>query len=380
MATRDPLLQPFRLRHLALKNRILSTAHAPNYIEDAKPKQRYQLYHEEKAKGGLALTMFGGSSNVAPDSPSVFGQIDVGDDGVLPYLSELAERVHRHGAAVMCQITHMGRRTYGHVGDWLPVIGPSHTRERAHRAFPKEMERSDIDRVVAAYAAGAGRCKQGRPRRPGDPRRRPSGRPVPVARREQAPRPLRRQCREPPALRDRGARRGACAHRRRFHRRPQGAGGRVPGRRAFGRRLRRDRPAPGRQRPGRLPQRQRRPHLHRLRPRPEHPGDEPALGAVPRDRRADQAGGRPAGVPRRRHRRSGDGAPRGGGGAGRHGRYDPGPYRRSPSGTQAWSAARRSGSAPASASASASIGSARASRRSAPTTRRPAARPACRTE
>ena len=159
MAAQDPLLQPFELRHLTLKNRILSTAHAPNYVEDAKPKARYQLYHEEKAKGGLALTMFGGSSNVAPDSPSVFGQIDVGNDSVVPYLAELAQRVHRHGAAVMCQITHMGRRTYGHVGDWLPVIGPSHTRERAHRAFPKVMEQSDIDRVVRAFAEAAGRCK-----------------------------------------------------------------------------------------------------------------------------------------------------------------------------------------------------------------------------
>lgn len=160
MATRDPLLQPFQLRHLTLKNRIMSTAHAPNYVEDAKPKDRYQRYHEEKAKGGLALTMFGGSSNVAPDSPSVFGQIDAGDDAVVPYFRQLAERVHRHGAAVMCQITHMGRRTYGHVGDWLPVIGPSHSRERAHRAFPKEMEESDIARVVEAFAAAAGRCRE----------------------------------------------------------------------------------------------------------------------------------------------------------------------------------------------------------------------------
>ena len=55
----------------------MSTAHAPSYVEDGLPRQRYQLYHEEKAKGGLALTMFGGSSSVAADSPSSFGQIDI---------------------------------------------------------------------------------------------------------------------------------------------------------------------------------------------------------------------------------------------------------------------------------------------------------------
>lgn len=112
MNSSDPLLQPFQLKHLTLKNRILSASHEPSYAENAKPKLRYQLYHEEKAKGGVALTMFGGSANIAPDSPAAFGQIYVGDDDILPYFQEMAERIRRHGAALMCQSTHMGRRTF----------------------------------------------------------------------------------------------------------------------------------------------------------------------------------------------------------------------------------------------------------------------------
>ena len=34
----DPVLEPFELKHLRLKNRIMSTAHAPSYVEDGKPK------------------------------------------------------------------------------------------------------------------------------------------------------------------------------------------------------------------------------------------------------------------------------------------------------------------------------------------------------
>ena len=161
MSQNDPLLQPFQLKHLRLKNRILSTSHEPAYAEDGKPKLRYQLYHEEKAKGGIALTMFGGSSNVAPDSPSVFGQLYVGDDSIIPYFQQMTERVHRYGAALMCQITHMGRRTVWNSGDWLPTIAPSMVREPAHRSFPKEMETFDIKRVVKAYGAAARRCKEG---------------------------------------------------------------------------------------------------------------------------------------------------------------------------------------------------------------------------
>ena len=139
----------------------MSTSHAPGYVEDRHPKLRYQLYHEEKAKGGLALTMFGGSSNIAPDSPSAFGQIYIGDDSIIPVLREFSERVHRHGCAIMCQITHMGHRTLWNVEDWLPPLAPSVVREHAHRSFPKEMDRHDIRRVVRAFGDAAVRCRDG---------------------------------------------------------------------------------------------------------------------------------------------------------------------------------------------------------------------------
>ncbi len=65
----------------------------------------------EKARGGIALTMIGGSSVVAPDSPQAFGNFLLYKDECVPWLKELAEDVHEKGAAVMIQITHLGRRT-----------------------------------------------------------------------------------------------------------------------------------------------------------------------------------------------------------------------------------------------------------------------------
>ena len=157
----DPLLEPFQLRHLSLRNRIISTAHAPAFAEDGQPRDRYRLYHEEKAKGGVALTIIGGSTNIAPDSPSVFGQLYAGDDSVVPWFRRLTDGVRSQGAAVMCQITHMGRRTTWDQAHWLPVAGPSGTRERAHRAFPKAMELEDMERIVQQFAEAAARCQQG---------------------------------------------------------------------------------------------------------------------------------------------------------------------------------------------------------------------------
>jgi 2,4-dienoyl-CoA reductase-like NADH-dependent reductase (Old Yellow Enzyme family) len=155
----DPLLQPYRLKHLTLRNRFLSTAHEPAYTEDGLPKERYRLYHREKAKGGIALTMIGGSSVVSPDSPQAFGNIQLFRDEVVPWLRELADDVHAHGAAVMIQLTHLGRRTTWSKEHWLPVIAPSPIREPAHRAFPKAMEDWDFARVTEHYAGAAERCK-----------------------------------------------------------------------------------------------------------------------------------------------------------------------------------------------------------------------------
>ena len=105
----DPLLQSLTIGHLTLKNRIMSTSHASGMDEGGLTTLPYQLYHEEKARGGLALTMFGGSSNVSPDSHNSFQQLRVSDDRCIAHLTAFAERIHKHECALMCQITHLGR-------------------------------------------------------------------------------------------------------------------------------------------------------------------------------------------------------------------------------------------------------------------------------
>jgi N-methyl-L-proline demethylase len=155
----DPLLQPYRLKHLTLKNRIMTTSHEPAYPEDGMPKQRYRAYHAERAKGGIALTMTAGSAATSRDSPPVFNNILAYKDEVVPWLRELADACHEHGAAVMIQLTHLGRRTRWDKGDWLPVVSSSHRREEAHRAFPKKLEEWDRERIVKDFADAAERMK-----------------------------------------------------------------------------------------------------------------------------------------------------------------------------------------------------------------------------
>jgi hypothetical protein len=152
MTSKDPLLQPFQLKHLKLRNRLMITSHEPAYTEDGMPKQRYRLYHEARAKAGVAMTMTAGSALVSRDSPPAFGNILAYKDEVVPWMHELADACHQHDTKIMIQLTHLGRRAHWNHSDWLPTVSPSGIREPAHRAFPKAIEDWDIERIVEDYA------------------------------------------------------------------------------------------------------------------------------------------------------------------------------------------------------------------------------------
>src|SRR6202790_2523063 len=103
--------------------------------------------------------MTAGSAAVSRDSPPVFNNILAFKDEVVPWLKALVDECHEHGAAVMIQLTHLGRRTRWDRNFWLPVVSPSHRKEAAHRAFPKKIEDWDIARIIEDYADAAERMQ-----------------------------------------------------------------------------------------------------------------------------------------------------------------------------------------------------------------------------
>ena len=159
--SQDPLLQPYQLKHLTLRNRIMTTSHEPAYPEDGMPKERYAAYHAERAKAGVALAMTAGSAAVSKDSPPVFNNILAYKDEVVPWIKNLTAACHDHGCAVMIQLTHLGRRTTWNKGAWLPSVSSSKHREPAHRAFPKLAEDWDIERIITDFADATERMQEG---------------------------------------------------------------------------------------------------------------------------------------------------------------------------------------------------------------------------
>src|SRR5438034_8942060 len=156
------LFTPIRVGSVTLKNRIYSSGHAEAMAEGGRPTARLTRYHEAKAQGGCALTIFGGSSSVHPSSPAAaWKQIANHDDSIIPAYRAIADAVHRHDCLVFTQLTHLGRRAQSDAEESNVLLAPSQIPEKVHREVPHELEGEQIAELVRAFGEAARRCRDG---------------------------------------------------------------------------------------------------------------------------------------------------------------------------------------------------------------------------
>lgn len=162
MAEFKYLYTPIQIGNITLKNRIYSTGHVPAFAVGGYPTERYRLYQMEKAKGGVGLTIFGGSTSVSPNSPATeWSMIANRDDSIIPYYQAMADAVHAYGAKVMTQLTHMGRRGLSDSEQWLPLVAPSQIPEPYHHEIPHEIETEQIRQIIRDFGQAVRRAKEG---------------------------------------------------------------------------------------------------------------------------------------------------------------------------------------------------------------------------
>ncbi|WP_293694251.1 FAD-dependent oxidoreductase [uncultured Agrococcus sp.] len=154
------LLSPFRLGNMTLRNRIVSTPHNTHYPRDGYITEDYIRYYSEKAQGGVGLLQCFGSMSVHPTSPyQDWGNLKNWDDSSLPTFEAFATEMHRHGAKVMTQLTHRGRRGNSTVTE-QPMVSASSVPETVNRYIPRPLKKPEIKEIVKGYAAAALRLKR----------------------------------------------------------------------------------------------------------------------------------------------------------------------------------------------------------------------------
>ena len=160
-----PLLAPFRLRELELKNRVVVSAMCQYSAEDGTPDDWHLVNLGSRAIGGAGLVM----SEMTDVSRE--GRISLGCTGMyapahVDAWKRIVDFVHRHSdAAIGMQLGHAGRKASTHLswegdnepleeGGW-PIMAASPVPWFEHSPVPREMTRRDMDRVTAEFRRAA---------------------------------------------------------------------------------------------------------------------------------------------------------------------------------------------------------------------------------
>ncbi len=162
---RAPMFAPFRLRDMALENRIVVSPMAQYKAVDGCPTDWHFVHYAERAKGGAGLVV----TEMTCVSPE--GRISPGCTGLYSPEHErewarLVRFVHAETRAkICCQIGHSGRKGSTQLGwedadrplaegNW-PVMSASAVPWSAANPVPKEMDRADMDLVRDQFVAAA---------------------------------------------------------------------------------------------------------------------------------------------------------------------------------------------------------------------------------
>ena len=160
---RAPMFAPFRLRNMELANRVVVSPMAQYKAIDGNPTDWHLVHLGERAKGGAGL-VYTEMTCVSPE-----GRITPGCPGLYAPEHEsgwkrIVDFVHAESPAKICmQIGHSGRKGSTQLGweemdsplsdgNW-EVMSASPLPWSPQNSVPREMTRSDMDRVTAEFVA-----------------------------------------------------------------------------------------------------------------------------------------------------------------------------------------------------------------------------------
>lgn len=131
------LLSPGRIGSMELRNRIVMTPMGSNLCNpDGTLNERIMAYYEARARGGAGMVVMGSVSISWPVGSANVCQVAISDDRFIPDFTEIATRVHRHGARIALQLQHAGVTAMNDIAEGRPLLVPSVPKEGASDIGP----------------------------------------------------------------------------------------------------------------------------------------------------------------------------------------------------------------------------------------------------
>jgi len=127
------LFEPGKIGSLEMRNRIVLPAVGLNFCQDRNINERFLNFYEERARGGVGLIIVsahveytGERGYESMDTTGMLGNVpSLADDSYLPGWKKLVDIVHKHGAKLGAQLTHIGKFAHSSVLNGEQPASPS---------------------------------------------------------------------------------------------------------------------------------------------------------------------------------------------------------------------------------------------------------------
>ncbi|WP_432447781.1 FAD-dependent oxidoreductase [Aliiroseovarius marinus] len=152
------LLEPLKLRHCTLRNRIVFGAHTANMSRLGLPADQHLAYYLERARGGAGMIVV----EPMPTDPTAVltrGNFRPADDAVIPGFQRITEACKAEGAVMIQQLYHIGQHGDADLS-YAPNMSPSgqpsyHDSDGSHA-----MREDEIEAQIMGFVDAARRCQQ----------------------------------------------------------------------------------------------------------------------------------------------------------------------------------------------------------------------------
>ncbi|WP_053959689.1 NADH:flavin oxidoreductase/NADH oxidase [Sulfobacillus thermosulfidooxidans] len=150
------LFEPFTLKDLTLKNRIMMSPMCQYSVwdEDGKPNEWHYVHYISRAVGGTGLIMME-MTDVDPNGRITVRDLGLWSDDQIPAFRRIIDQVHRYGAKIGIQIAHAGRKTES---PSLKPVAPSAIAFSERYRVPQALSIDEIHRLIDNFGLAAKRA------------------------------------------------------------------------------------------------------------------------------------------------------------------------------------------------------------------------------
>ena len=116
------LFSPMKIGNVEIKNRIVMAPMLMGFGQfNGNATEKMMNYYEERAKGGTGLSITEITRVNDLSGASSFGQLSASKDRNIASISELAKRIHKHGAKLFVELHHPGRQNVNLMINTVPI-------------------------------------------------------------------------------------------------------------------------------------------------------------------------------------------------------------------------------------------------------------------